>query len=274
MLLPLPLSGRQRSTMGMSVGGAASCALPIILLLGPSAHAQGMESRGHVGPRRRRWNRGPSRPEDEPSTSFVAASRRDHVPFSSGARPAGIDVRNREEIKGSRALLPHHPHAPGAAKQPPPCGGRRAMALCVPPCMSSARGCRLGRSGVLHPRASLLAIRRRFARPSAPKWIYRGALVPQRTPCLSVISRPAKARHIRKSKQSKVILRHFGGFGELCSLKMNWWGWGRTGRGWGRGADLGCPPPGTAAPTPPNGPGQTEAVKHQRRSLSCLNTSS
>lgn len=140
--------------MGMSVGGAASCASPILRGSILSSTIQPCPRNGVSRAGRstwaRRWNRGPSRPEDEPSRSFVAASRRDHVPFSSGARPAGIDVRNREEIKGSRALLPHHPPSPGAAKQPPPV--RRAMALCVPPCMPSARGCRLGRSGVLHPR--------------------------------------------------------------------------------------------------------------------------
>jgi hypothetical protein len=189
MLLPLPLPGRPEIDHGMhgNVGGrGGDLCFPhhpcLHSPIRPTPKVWSLECRSvHIA---KRWNRGPSRPEDEPSTSLVAASRRDLVPFSSGLRTAGIDVRIR---KKSRALgLSPTIHTLQVPQSPPHLPVRRAMALCAPPCMSSARGCRLGRaahrSGVLHPRRrclqsgvdDLLVPRRRNVS------IYRGALVRRR----------------------------------------------------------------------------------------------
>ncbi|KAK0743164.1 hypothetical protein B0T18DRAFT_177725 [Schizothecium vesticola] len=207
MLLPLPLPGRLEIDHG-NVGWAGRRLVLPPSSVSPFSHPAtpkvwSLECRSvHIS---KRWNRGPSRPEDEPSTSLVAASRRDPVPFSSGFRTAGIDVRIRKKI---RALgLSPTIHTLQVPQTPP--SVRRAMTLCAPPCMSSARGCRLRRaahhSGVLHPRrhclqsgaVDLLVPRRRNGYIGV-HWCIKDAM--------AVRHRPAgKDTTHRKSKQSRLI---------------------------------------------------------------------
>lgn len=198
--------------MGMSVGGAASCASPILRGSILSSTIQPCPrygvSRAGRSTWARRWNRGPSRPEDEPSTSFVAASRRDHVPFSSGARPAGIDVRKQGRNQGLSGSSPPPSTLSRCRKATPPCGGRW-------PCASLHACRRRGGAGLGGLECCIHGIT--AGNPAAmicsslgAEMDISGCIGASETLCLSVISRPAKARHIRKSKQSRLNLRHFG----------------------------------------------------------------
>lgn len=183
MLLPLPLSGRPEINhgMGMSVGGVGG-----VLCFPHPPHPWPIRPRPRYGGSRASTSRGGgtvARLGRKTSRRRRSWRHRDVTMFHS--RPVPDRPGSTSETgKKSRALglFPPTIHNPQVPQSNPPV--RRAMALCVPPCMSSARGCRLGRSGVLHPRRhcwqsgghDLLVPRRRNGYTIGVHWCIRDSM--------------------------------------------------------------------------------------------------